>query len=396
MINSLTKTIDGLEYVNVKELEIEENNYTIYIDMKTKEKVRIYDENNKLEKNTKIIEKILKNNFSKYTNIKYETTFSVYESIKKEIQIMKNVQTFPDGRIQYSNEEKEELLNKVKTIFFEKFGQLLPEKYYNLLIKKNISDIYEAKTIRINLSGDTQIVGIYDNEAKELTILGGLTDNKKIISAFHESIHALVGGKGATKKIDLNGYFENQNYEYGDAIDEGIVSYIENMKNSKELPIFTQTGSYDENRRIVSQLRIIYDNIKMEKEDNFIEQYILDSKNTLFRIYNIFENHYTQLFPNLTEKEIELVATNKFFKFISLTENLGKQPESLSECERKLFEIYKNQILNKKIKTEDELNKLIEEMKIYNTNLLTYNTKIYDLIEKKKKEFYKNNNLDER
>ena len=101
-----------------------------------------------------------------------------------------------------------------------------------------------------------------------------------------------MGENDAIKKIQIfpageetdNIPYEKESYEYGRGIDEGIVSYIENMTHVKEWQNFEETGSYDCNRRIVNQLGALYEKIPHKEGLNVIEQYVVDPKNTLKRI----------------------------------------------------------------------------------------------------------------
>lgn len=398
MIN-LIKYIDNEQYAFFKNQKIDQNNYAIYLDIKTKSKIKVFDANNNLITNKDELNEIL--NYSVHISFQCsDVDEDLNAALWKEFGAIIEHGLYQGEKERYSFKEEKQIISKLKSIFYEKFGNIISEEQLDKRIKNSIYGIYKVEKIK---STEDNIAGSYDSELKEIVISSSIENEITYDVLFHEFIHAIVNIGGLAQKLDSKEYiYENclesnsKIYEYGSYLDEGIVSYIEYMKNSKDMEKFKIVHSYDNPRRLIHHLVKLYNNEPNKSEKSLIDEYIIDSQSILPKIFDIFKSYIKNINTNLSPEEIEEQATLKYFEFISKTDKLENcsHIESvvlLQECENMLSEIFISQINSKPVTTKEQLEDIIFKIEYFKTDLSSENIHITNLIEKKIKEFSSQN-----
>lgn len=383
------KYFNGKEYLAIRKVRHNEKVYTIYFDTQTQTNVLIGNDFGDVLEDKLIIKEIMDANFLKASNI---LTSNLDEQDKDFEDEMEETEQNVDEP--YSRKNTELILKKIKKMFFNKFGM-------DVLTNEQLDERLQAiKGICLSrkLRSGEESVGEWDSEECIIRILSDNLDttrtNYQVV--FHEIIHAITflnGYNGTKKCISV----DDDMHEYGRGVNEGIVSYIENMKKSKKWQEFEHTGSYDQQRRIISQIATLYDNMNLGGEHNFIELYIIDPANTLGRINEIFEEKHRKENPNLTDRQYALNSMRESFNFILNLDDmiLAKESEEreqlLAECESVLVDLYISQIRNTKIKSLEHLYEILYNIEGFNSNLTKRSLEIGFLIEAKIREYQAEN-----
>ena len=386
----MIKNVDEIEFLNIKKVNVNNKEYTIYFDTESYTKVLICDDCGEIINDKETIKEIMEMTFKKASDIHFYNDFEEENDNK---------------RVKCSEEERKKIIeNVVKIIFFKKFGKkVISEEELDNKLDKNVKSVYLIDY------GERNYEGIYNSKDKSIDLCT-IDFNKKniyISVVFHEFVHGIVGDtNGAIKKIsifplsskdeiDEYEFEQDYEYEYGNGIDEGIVSYIESMNNAREWEKFSERGSYDLNRNLVVLLATLYDNVSNRGKNNFFEQYILDSSGTLGRINDIFEEYVRDKNPDKTDREIKLLSMRKSFNFvISVDEILKSEDKNIDngisifqECVDELSEIFEFQILRKKLENDRDLFETIYQVEGYLENSSGENEKIRQAIRKKIEEY---------
>lgn len=196
---------------------------------------------------------------------------------------------------------------------------------------------------------------------------------------FHEFIHGITDN-GAKRYIRI--LEDVEEYCYGVGVNEGVVSYIENMKDSKTWQKFYQTGAYDAERRIIGQVNVLYQNLINDNEPNFVEQYILDPEGTLPRINKIFKEDIKNENRQEGDREIELLAMRSSLNFIIELDDINRGREiedeemkqetknqKMKSLEQILIKLYVGQVSRTEVTTQKQLYKLLYQIEGFNQNL---------------------------
>lgn len=381
MKNLILKEFNGIEYLKIKDIKINENVYSVFIDIKTQTKAIICDGNLEEVKDKNISNEVMQKVFDKKSNIIYERYD--YEGFYDEIGEDEVYE------IKLDDSKLQNFYTLMKKIFFEKFGNLLTEEEIDNLILQNIETVVLKRK-----SEYQELFGYYECDSKQITLKVTKSGEIPKKVAFHEFIHGICGGHGAVKIIN-----EEENFVYGKSIDEGIVSYIENMSHSRKWEKFKENGSYDEYRRIVGQLIILYENLPETNDLNFIEQYIKDPEGTLFRINEIFTDYIKSENPNENDREINLLAMRESLNFVVNMDDIERMAkdnneirlQKMQQLEQILIKLYVNQISRIKVTTKQQLYELLYQIEGFNENLTEKSSIIENMKKEKIKEFLENN-----
>lgn len=374
------KYFNGTEYIAIKNVKFNEKTYTIYFDTNTQTNALICNESGDILQDKSMIKEIMDANFPKASDI-VSSIFEEWDGhFEDEIE-----------EVSYPEETKSKIIKNTKLLFWKKFGHdVLTEQELDRRLKK-IKDISLSKTMH---SGKDTSIAEWDSEKRTIRILSKDLDTSKIYNriSFHEGIHAITdlgGNHGARRYLRVN----EDEYEYGIGIDEGIVSYIEDMESSKRWKEFARIGSYDEPRRIIGEIATLYDNMHLGQEHSFIEQYIIDPSGTLGRLNEVFEENSRIKNPNLTKREHSLDSMRKSLNFVLKLDDLisSRDPEERKqlsdECETILADLYICQTRNTEAKSLDQLYEILYNIEGFNTNLTERNSQISALIEEKIREY---------
>ncbi len=363
------KYFNGTEYISIKNVKFNEKTYTIYFDTNTQTNALICNESGDILQDKSMIKEIMDANFSKASDIvssilDYENDYTDDEEKIEEVS--------------YPEEAKAKIIKNTKQLFWEKFGHnVLTDQELDRRLKK-IKDITLSKTMH---SGKDTSIAEWDSEERKIRILSEDLDTGIAYYriSFHEGIHAITDfgeNHGARRYLRVN----EDEYEYGIGIDEGIVSYIEDMESSKRWEKFKRIGSYDEPRRIIGEIATLYDNMRLGQKHSFIEQYIIDPSGTLGRVNEIFEENSRMKNPNLTEREHSLNSMRKSLNFVLKLDDLilsrdSEERKQLSdECQTILADLYICQIKNTETKSLDQLYEILYNIEGFNTNLTERNS----------------------
>ena len=368
------KVFNKEEYIELRDVYVDNKKYYIYVDTKTQTKAIICNEKKEKTEDKMIIKSIATKLFTRDTGIIYQTDDDSndgddnnYEDENTEI---------------YTPEEFEESISYVKEIFFKKFGdKLLTDEELEKRIRNNVKEIYKDPTM-LKKCYDGQ----YMRDSKTIVLRSKLRKS----TLFHEFIHAIIRG-GLDKKIII----DDTSYVYGRQIDEGIVSYIQYMENVEKWQKHRDRGSYNSNRRLIGQIKTIYNNLEKDVDDDFIEEYIKDPKGTLPRINEIFRQDIKSKNPDLTDRELDLYSMRNSLNFIidfdemyrynNEDETMVYSPEIFKKLENTLTDIFIRQMYNKPIKTIDELCELLYDIEGFSINLSEKND-MNDMLDKLKKD----------
>ena len=358
----LIKNIKEIEFLNIKKVKYDNKDYYIYLDTETQSKVIICDKNQELVDDIKIAKSVLDNTFMPYSNVMH------FEEKNNNKEVENDEEEY-----ELSKTEKEKIIKKMKQIFFEKFGEdLLSEKELDYKIRKNIKSI---KLSNSDFVLDDDLAGIYDQDEKNITIKRAFNIPTVL---FHEFMHGIVI-PGAKKVIQ---FYEDkeleEKYKYGTRIDEGIVSYIQNMRNINRWQKEIGMGSYDDERRIVGLLRTLYKNTEEGKNQDFIKLYVKNPENTLSRINAIFKEDIKNKNPKLNDRQLDLESMRTSLKFVIDMDELEKN-KNYADVEKDLLSIYERQIQRKKINSIKELYDVLYEIEGFGINLKNKDERIEKL-----------------
>lgn len=244
--------------------------------------------------------------------------------------------------------------------------------------------------------------GKYKESSKQIVLKGEKIEKISEKTCFHEFVHGITE-PGAERDIEM---IEGKSsvYCYGVGVNEGIVSYIENMNDSKTWQKFYQTGVYDRERRIMGQINVLYRNLISDNEPEFMEQYILDPEGTLPRINKIFKEDIRNENGHESEREIELLAMRESLRFVIELDDINREREmedketiqeiknqKMKSLEQILIKLYVGQISRIGITTQKQLYKLLYQIEGFNQNLSEKSKVIENLKREKIEDLLKHN-----
>ena len=424
MVNIKTKTFNEIEYIKIGDIHYLDNIYSIYIDVGTKTKSLIFQDD-KLVENKDILNKVALKVFSHKTHTRYnhkKEADGIIEGLYDENTITHDIDNVKFEEL--SENVRNKLIEYCKRVFFKKFGKnILTEEELlkrindslrGIIVAQNVDldivvaedfamRIEELETQEVDLEDDEiseyiidiideisedildindendederydedEVVysaGAYDMQTKNIYLL--LDENKKFNPniLFHEFIHSITPN-GAEKTIQIQGL--DIEFEYGESFTEGIVSYIENMDNAEEFFEPEVFYTYDEERNIIGIINILYDNIKKTEEPNFIESFIKSPGKTLSRFYKIIENDEMIKQKNISAKDAKYLSIKKGIRFVINMDKLETQreQEDLDGLEKNygslmdmLFEMYQRQIESINIESTEELYNILYQI----------------------------------
>lgn len=133
MENLVVKEFDGIEYLRIKEVSIEEHTYLLFMDILTQSKVIICDRDLKEVKDKKTSIKILEKVFDKKSDIAYKDNEDNEEYYDEENCVPATI---------LNDDELKEFFRQMKSEFFHRFGHnLLSEGKLDYKIKNGIESV---------------------------------------------------------------------------------------------------------------------------------------------------------------------------------------------------------------------------------------------------------------
>ena len=359
-----TKIFNEKEYLLQREVEYNNSKYSIWIDTEKRDSAVVLDKNENKIEDRKTINGVMEKVFKKHSDIHYEIN-----SDSKQLDIedymdfdILQIDDFKEEKDatdekEITGERREELITEAKEMFIKRFGnKILSNEELDERIRKNI------KSIKLVYSD--YFAGQYNENKKSIS----LNENWSSSTFFHEFIHGLVH-PGGIKEIHIG---EDESYEYGRGLDEGIVTWIQAKAGNNDI-------SYVPLYCIVNQLKILYDNVKTDEYD-FIGAYIREPERMLERVNEIFEDYTRNTARGLNQRDIELESMRDSLDFVVKTDDLCKlymgsviedednysdMMKLLQSIEKKLYKIYGTQMVNREISSNLELINSLEEIYDY-------------------------------
>ena len=383
----IIKEYNDNDYLQVKECVLDENKYYIYFDIETQGKAIICDSNQEVVNDKNIINRIVYRFFSVDNEILYEDSGVIdFGELFGEL-LSDNSQSDNSTEVEFVDKaEKELIIKKMKKLFFRKFGTAsLSEEELDERIKKEIKRVGFADLLSEGVS-----VGEYNRKKRIMYIDYSYRNTKKGDKIFfHEFIHGITN-PGAIKSITIGEGAPLETLHYGLGINEGLASYIENMRDINKWGKIYKTGQYDYDRTLVEHIRRIYQNFC---GDDFILQFIKDPEGTLPRINKMFEAE--TLGQEGKQEELKLLSMRKALKFIIEFDEMSKdrnsqtKKEKFEKLEDQLLDLYIQSIATKTITTKKELYDALYEIEGFGLNLSMKSNQIEDLKIKLIQEFLK-------
>ena len=331
------------EYFFIKNTKLNGIKYMLYMDNNTKSKVLIIDENKNI-----ILDKYLSNNIMSQVFRKYSEIYTDEYDEDLSIKAMNNEKPLTQKGFQ-------NLCTNLKRMAYNQFKDILTQEEIDRRIDENLETIV--------IDPDLETIGQYDHINKKISLN---SSNIPIEYVYHEFLHALTY-PGVQKIIAFG---DEESYEYGRAIDEGIIATLQKGEKTKVFTPYRMNINYPYETELLSLLKIVYENtIEAKKQNlNFFDEFIKNPNGTLERINTIFQQneHYLLKYSNMSETDIETIGMSKALNFIvDLDEiykegekedaDVNKQEELYNELRTQLEDLLIKQIQNDFPNNENEL-----------------------------------------
>ena len=227
MDNIVINKFNDKEYICIKKVSVEGNEYYVFLDSENKKNVKITDTYLNTISDKETLRKVSSSVFAIFNGIIYNKA----DDKEEKDTIVYNGKEIELHEIELRADVFESVIKALKKEFFGHFGRgVISEEELDRRISENLTAIVISNKF---LDDNCTHSGEYCVNTKTIKLASlSFKDPISISILFHEFIHAITS-PGARKDAYIEGLDDENIYNYGSYIDEGIVSYRKLISSKK-------------------------------------------------------------------------------------------------------------------------------------------------------------------